>query len=135
MGSCHATMKQKRSIENPFKSVHAAALVNFGEAVGGMAVLTAIESSTVHSFLIIKVNYKIPMQGIVVKLSTEYYKKARGVLSAKCDLDFFKTGAGQSIVPEGTRDIVVPILNSAGEEVAKVNATWKFSKSEKKKLK
>jgi acyl-coenzyme A thioesterase PaaI-like protein len=123
-GKCQATMKQRRSIENPFKSVHAAALINFGEAVGGMAVLTALEKT------------KVPTKGIVVSLSADYFKKARGVLSAECVLDTKEEGGKivslGKLSADDTLSVVATIKDRTGEDVALVTAIWKITEGSKK---
>ena len=48
-------------IRNPFSSVHAAALVNLGEAAGGLAMLARME--------------ELKVRGIVSRLEAVYYKK------------------------------------------------------------
>jgi hypothetical protein len=44
LGLTKASLTQSRAIENPFGSIHLAALVNAGEACGGVAVVAMLEA-------------------------------------------------------------------------------------------
>lgn len=62
-------------IRNPFKSVHACALVNAGEMAAGLAVMTATQTSSPPIF-----------KALVQSLDAEFLKKARGTLTVLCSL-------------------------------------------------
>ncbi|KAI8904145.1 hypothetical protein EDD86DRAFT_220804 [Gorgonomyces haynaldii] len=100
-GKCKAWMRDSWSIRNPFKSVHAAALVNFGEAVGGMAVLTYLEANG--------------GKAIVSRIEIDYLKKARGTLTAVASVE--------SMV-KGENLVYTQILNQQNEVVAKMTCVW-----------
>ena len=62
-GKCIISMRDSWLIRNPFRSIHAAALANLGEAATGMAMVAWMEAQTTK------------YRGIVTKLETVYYKK------------------------------------------------------------
>ena len=62
-GNSQLTMRDSYFIHNPFSCIHAAALINLGEAAGGLAMLCWLESQPVK------------YRGIVTKLEAVYYKK------------------------------------------------------------
>ncbi|KAJ3204925.1 hypothetical protein HDU67_009207 [Dinochytrium kinnereticum] len=111
-GKCIGVMRERRSIRNPFNSVHAAAMINMGEAVGAMAVMSWIESQPK------------PMRAIPYKLSGDFKKKARGTLSATADLS---EDMMLKSVSEGTAEVVTVIRDSSGDVVSEVTALWKIS--------
>ena len=107
-------------LKNPFNSVHAVALINIGELASGLTVVSKLEKTNV--------------KGIVVKLEAEYFKKAKGKITAVSQLDdksfVMPTKQGEDI----TNKVVTDIFNSNNELVAKCYATWslRVSNSQKK---
>ena len=98
-------MKDRKSIRNHLNSIHAVALMNFGELTSGLAFNAGLPENA---------------RGIVTHLSIDFFKKARGVLIAECQCKPPSTNAEQEM------DVYVPISNAAGEEVARVAARWKI---------
>jgi acyl-coenzyme A thioesterase PaaI-like protein len=91
-------MADRRDVRQHLGSVHAVALVNLAELCGNLAVA-----------------YSLPdgMRFIVAGLSIEYLKKARGRITATCELDLGPL--------DGKRELQVPVRMSdrAGVEVAR----------------
>lgn len=121
-GLCKATMKEWFLLRNPFRSVHAAALMNLGEATGGMAVIALCEAQ--HK----------PHRAIVTRITVEYIKKARGLLTAVTDFtESIDKNANKSI--EGEMVVLTAILDASGELVCTIEATWTISSSTSAKIK
>jgi uncharacterized protein (TIGR00369 family) len=110
MGDNHAVavMKECRSVRNPFRSVHAAALVNLAEFASGCAVLYSLPKKT---------------RAIVTDIHATYIAKARGTLTAtaKPDVDLTKVNSS------GPVKVVVTVQNSDKQTVCIVTVSWTVS--------
>ena len=103
-GYARVSMRDRRRLRNHLRSIHAIALVNLGELVTGLAVLSTISSG---------------MRGIVLDIHADYLKKARGKLTASAEFD----------LPEALQDdtpckVEAQLRDPSGETVARVRATW-----------
>jgi acyl-coenzyme A thioesterase PaaI-like protein len=107
-GHARVELKDRPGVRNHLGCIHAIALINLGEVATGLAVMHAIDGRG---------------RGIVTSLRIEYYKKARGTITASCDIDL--------PVTPGKADLEVPgeLRDEAGELVSKVWATWKVEVS------
>jgi len=78
VGSSRLSFKESRSLHNPFRSIHAAALLNAGELASGMCVLFGLNSHPEMA----------GRQAIVTRIEISYFKKARGkiVVNAHADV-------------------------------------------------
>ncbi|KAI1311540.1 hypothetical protein EDD11_003456 [Mortierella claussenii] len=103
-GKVRGVMKETKKISNPFRRVHAGALVTFGETIGSFAVFTHLGKKD---------------RAILTNLNAEYIKVARGYLTASSVVPDFKDLKLQEVVTE------VIIRNAAYETVAKMNLTWR----------
>jgi len=106
-GFARITLRDRRAVRQHLGSVHAVALINLGEVASGLAMLAALEPG---------------VRGIVTRLSAEYFKKARGTLTAIAKVTAPEVlGAVEHIV---TADITDP----ANELVCRVTAVWRLDK-------
>lgn len=103
-GRSRIRMRDRRSVRNHLNSVHAIALLNLGEVSTGLALYASLPSGA---------------RGIITELRMTYHKKARGTLTASCEVDV-PTTAGRHDV-----SVEAPIRNAEGIEVARAFATWR----------
>ncbi|KAG0202271.1 hypothetical protein BGX28_005156 [Mortierella sp. GBA30] len=95
---------ETKKISNPFRCVHAGALITFGETVGGLAVFTLLGKKD---------------RAILTNINAEYIKVARGLLTASSIIQPIKDREITELVNE------VLIKNAAFETVAKLTLTWR----------
>ncbi len=105
-GVCRVQLRDRPAVRNHLRSVHAVALTNLGEVTGGLAMTTALQPS---------------IRGIVVRLETQYTKKARGVLIAEA----------RCSPPEITEpmdfEVQCHIRDGEGDVVATTTAHWRLA--------
>ena len=102
-GFAKVEMRDQKKVRNHLNSIHAIALMNLGEIATGLATLYALPDDA---------------KAIIVKLSIEYKKKARGLLTALCD--------GQPIMTNERKayEFIADIKDESGDVVASVTANW-----------
>lgn len=104
-GHAKVQMRDRWGVRNHLRCVHAVALMNLGEAVTGLAVMSRLPPGA---------------RGIVRELAMEYVKKARGTITGEATVDVdFAPGTHEF---EATGEL----RNSIGEVVAKVRARWRI---------
>ncbi|KAK3828762.1 MAG: hypothetical protein J3Q66DRAFT_323513 [Benniella sp.] len=103
-GKSCGVMRETKSISNPFRCVHAAALITFGETVGGLAVFTLLGKKD---------------RAILTNINAEYIKVSRGLLTASSVVQPLKDRNVKEVINE------VLIKNAAFETVAKLTLTWR----------
>jgi len=63
-GYCRVDITERFMLKNPFNSIHALALMNVAELASGLLLTSTFQQQG--------------LRGIVTKLETEYFKKAKG---------------------------------------------------------
>jgi acyl-coenzyme A thioesterase PaaI-like protein len=104
-GYAKVTMRDRWTVRNHLRSVHAIALMNMGELTTGLAGTFGLPDDS---------------RGIPVRLEIQFLKKARGLLTAEC------TTGPVDARTEKEYDFVAVIRNAAGEDVARCTARWRI---------
>lgn len=104
-GHARVQIRDRWSLRNHLRSVHAIALMNLGEATTGLAVMSLVPSGG---------------RGIPRELAMEYIKKARGTITCESTVEI--------PTAPGTHEVEVhgELRNSIGEVVAKIRARWRL---------
>lgn len=105
-GMCRVVMEDYPWLRNSFSSLHAVALTNLGEAVGGIAVFAALQKQK-H------------LRAIPVAITTTFIAKARGRILGTTQID--------RDLSEGEIKLVSSLHDFRGTLVATVSVTWKIS--------
>ena len=101
----HATvvLSDRRKVRNHLGSIHAIALMNLGELATGLATVATLPAES---------------RSILTGLSMEYLKKARGTITAVCDVTIPET------VQRAEHTVAGTLVDSSGDVVARVTARW-----------
>lgn len=105
-GNARVELRERRGVRNHLGSVHAAALTNLGELASGLAMMTAAPPG---------------IRGIPIRLTTEFIKKARGVLTAESAATF------PVVTAPTEHEAVAEIVDESGATVARVTALWRIA--------
>ncbi len=102
-GYARVRMRDRRTVRNHLRSVHAIALMNLGEVSTGVAMMFSLPAG---------------MRGIITHLEMDYLKKARGPITAECRCP--PAPAGE----RGEYDVTAELLDESGTVVARALARW-----------
>ncbi len=105
-GYAQLQLRDRRRVRNHLNSIHAIALANLGEYTSGLAMLGALSSN---------------IRGIPTKISTEYYKKARGCLLAESSCS-----PPNNITEDTDFEVFTNITDQQGDVVAKTIVNWRL---------
>ena len=102
---CQIRIKDTWSLLNVYHSIHALAIGNLGELAIGLMMFEHLQRKSETSGN----NYR----GIITQIHCEYYKKARGSITATCRISDIKE-----------QQVSSQIVNLEGETVAKITCHW-----------
>lgn len=104
-GYARISITQRRRLEQHLGSIHAIALMNVAEFASGAAMTTALPAG---------------YRGIVTKMSIEYFKKARGTVTAESRPKL------PDLTIEGEYDFTSEITDQKGDLIAQASVRWKL---------
>ena len=104
-GHARLTLRDRHAIRQHLGSIHAVALVNLGELTSGLAMLSALPAG---------------VRAIVTQLTAEYFKKARGLLTAEA------TVAAPVVSGPIDLEVSAAIKDAGGDPVCRVTARWRL---------
>ena len=110
-GYARVSITQKRKLEQHLGSIHAIALMNVAEFASGAAMMTALPPG---------------FRGIVTKISIEYFKKARGTVTAESRPQL------PDLAVEGEYDFISEVKDETGDVVARATVRWKLGPDAKR---
>jgi acyl-coenzyme A thioesterase PaaI-like protein len=102
-GRARVELADRRRVRNHLDSIHAVALMNLAELSTGLALNTALPDDA---------------RAILVRLTIEYVKKARGTLTSACVIDPPKTSERREV------EVAAVVRDASDDVVARAAARW-----------
>lgn len=102
-GHARVELADRRRVRNHLDSIHAVALMNLAEMSTGLALNTGLPDEA---------------RAILVRLTIEYVKKARGTLTSECTIEPPKTSERREVA------VAAVIRDASGDVVARAEARW-----------
>ena len=106
-GHAQVEIVERRALRQHLGSIHAIALTNLGELTSGLAMTAALPPT---------------VRGIVTGLSMDFFKKARGRITATADVT-----VPPSVTGPMEHQIEATMRNEAGETVAVIHVRWRLA--------
>ena len=106
-GHAKVEIVERRALRQHLGSIHAIALANRGELASGLAMTAALPPT---------------VRGIVTGLSIDYFKKARGRITATSDVTVPASVAGPT-----EHQVEATMRNAEGETVAVIHVRWRLA--------
>jgi len=110
-GYAKLQLRDRRRIRNHLNSIHAFALTNLGEYTSGLAMLGTLSPL---------------IRGIPTNISIEFYKKARGCLTAESYCI-----PPENVIEDTDFKVYTEIKNKEGDVVARTTVNWRLGLIEK----
>lgn len=104
-GYTQIELPDRRKVRNHLNCIHAIALMNLGELTTGLSLMTGLKPG---------------IRGIITGLSIEYFKKARGRLTAIAETDL------PDVKDDLEYQVIAEIKDQAGDVVARCTANWRL---------
>ncbi|MCX5764303.1 MAG: DUF4442 domain-containing protein [Gemmatimonadetes bacterium] len=104
-GYARISIVQKRRLEQHLGSIHAIALMNLAEFTSGASMTTALPAG---------------YRGIVTHMAIDYFKKARGKVTAESRPEL------PDLAVDGEHDFYSTITDEAGDLIARATVRWKL---------
>jgi acyl-coenzyme A thioesterase PaaI-like protein len=117
IGSAKVSIKESRGLRNPFRSIHAAALVNVGEMASGMALLYSLAVTPETAKRI----------AIPTKIEISFLKKAKGKIRATATVDVEVMKGDKNSQDGYAVPVVVDLSDSKGQVVSTMTVHWTVS--------
>ena len=110
-GRSVVTMRDRPKVRNHLRSIHATALVTFGEMASGLAMVAGMPAGA---------------RSIVTRVDAEYFRKARGRLTALGSAPIPPSNERQTYLATAS------IRDESDEEVARVTVHWLVGPAEER---
>lgn len=102
-GRARVELADRRKVRNHLDSIHAVALMNLAELSTGLALNAGLPDDA---------------RAILVRLSIDYARKARGTLVSECAIEPPRTSERREV------EVAAEIRDAVGEVVARATARW-----------